>query len=314
MSFAEVFSYEAFVHAVSGTVGGSVAMTLFYPLDLIRTLNQVDSKTSIVKKIQEEGIGVLYKGLYGVLVSLGVSNFVYFYTNNLLKVFLRRFTGVKDVTVFQNLFVASLAGVVNVLLTCPLWVANTRLKMQSGAPAHGHGAAKANVTSESKKVEKPYTGMIDCMTRIAKEEGVHSLWNGMSSSLMLVSNPTIHWVVYDKVKIAVSERALALGRKNLTSFEIFMTGAIAKALATIFTYPIQVAQSRQRANRDKSGGTFANTFKILSDIYGKEGFIGWFAGMTTKLVQTILTAAFQFLCYEQIQRTIFRIMGKPTGH
>jgi hypothetical protein len=31
-------------------------------------------------------------------------------------------------------------------------------------------------------------------------------------------------------------------------------GAIAKALATIFTYPIQVAQSRQRANKDKKGG------------------------------------------------------------
>jgi len=307
MSFAEVFSYEAFVHAVSGTVGGSLAMTLFYPLDLIRTYNQIKD-TSIMKLIEDEGVVTLYKGLRGVLISLGVSNFVYFYTNNLLKVFLRRFTGEKDVTVFQNLFVASLAGVVNVLLTCPLWVANTRLKMQSGSAGHGN----AKVTAGEKKVEKPYTGMIDCMKRIAAEEGPASLWNGAASSLMLVSNPTIHWVVYDKVKIAVQERALASGRKHLNSFEIFLTGAIAKALATIFTYPVQVAQSRQRANRSLTGGTFANTFKILSDIYGEKGFTGWFAGMTTKLVQTILTAAFQFLCYEQIQRFIFRIMGKPT--
>lgn len=41
MSLAEVFSYEAFVHAISGTAGGACAMTLFYPLDVMRTHMQV---------------------------------------------------------------------------------------------------------------------------------------------------------------------------------------------------------------------------------------------------------------------------------
>jgi len=293
-------------------------MTLFYPLDLIRTYNQVDN-TSVWQLVEEHGPAVLYKGLQGVLISLGVSNFVYFYTNNLLKVLIRRFTGEKDVTVFQNLFIASLAGVVNVLLTCPLWVANTRLKLesvQSGVPSHGKVAPRITESyrkdhKEQKEESKPYEGMIDCMQRIAVEEDLWALWNGAGSSLMLVSNPTIHFVVYDKTKAYVTERARSLGRKNLTSWEIFVTGAIAKAMATILTYPVQVAQSRQRANKTKSGGTFSNTFKILRGIYGEVGFRGWFAGMTSKLLQTILTAAFQFLCYEKIQRVIFGIMGKP---
>jgi len=277
---------------------------VFYPLDLIRTLHQVDNR-SVLKLVQEDGLGVLYQGLSGVLISLGVSNFVYFYTNNLLKVFLRKITGTKDISIVQNLLIASLAGVVNVLLTCPLWVANTRLKLQGGS-AHGHGR-----TQEKKTEQKPYKGMLDCLQRIAAEEGVSSLWNGTASSLMLVSNPTIHFVVYDKVTALVNQRVQASGRKNMNSFEIFLTGAIAKALATVFTYPVQIAQSRQRANKSLTGGTFSNTFKILADIYGEKGFVGWFAGMTTKLLQTVLTAAFQFLCYEQIQRFIFRIMGKP---
>jgi len=282
-------------------------MTLFYPLDLIRTFNQVDN-TSVLKLVQDEGIGVLYRGLSGVLISLGVSNFVYFYTNNLLKVLLRKITNTKEISVFQNLFIASLAGVVNVLLTCPLWVANTRLKLQTGT-GHGHGAAKPQ--TEKKPETKPFKGMIDCLQRIAAEEGIQSLWNGTASSLMLVSNPTIHFVVYDKVTALVNQRVHASGRKNMNSSEIFLTGAIAKALATVLTYPVQIAQSRQRANKSLTGGTFSNTFKILADIYGEKGFVGWFAGMTTKLLQTVLTAAFQFLCYEQIQRFIFRIMGKP---
>jgi len=296
-SLAEVFSYEAFVHAVSGTAGGSISMTIFYPLDVIRTYQQVD-KTPITQIIQEQGVGVLYRGLQSVLTSLAVSNFVYFYTNNLLKVLLRRITGEKSISVGQNLFVASLAGVVNVLLTCPLWVANTRIKLQKGK-------------SSSDQPNAAYTGLFDCMYKIQQEEGTMALWNGAASSLMLVSNPTINFVVYDKVKQTMDARAQKSGRKYLTSFEIFTTGAIAKALATLFTYPIQVAQSRQRANKDKSGSTFANTFIILANIFAKDGPMGWFAGMNAKLVQTVLTAAFQFLCYEQIQRVIFSLMGKP---
>jgi adenine nucleotide transporter 17 len=296
-TLSEVFSYEAFVHAISGTAGGSISMSIFYPLDVIRTHQQVE-KTSITDLINEQGVGTLYKGLQSVLTSLAVSNFVYFYTNNLMKVMLRKFTGEKSISVGQNLFVASLAGVVNVLLTCPLWVANTRIKLQKNA------SAKDNTV-------KPYKGLMDCMDRIYREEGGLALWNGAGSSLMLVSNPTINFVVYDKVKQVIDARAHDNGRKYLTSFEIFTTGAIAKAMATIFTYPIQVAQSRQRANRDKSGSTFSNTFAILGQILAKDGVLGWFAGMNAKLVQTILTAAFQFLCYEQIQRTIFSIMGKP---
>jgi len=293
MSVGEVFSYEAFVHAISGTAGGAAAMSLFYPLDVIRTHMQVH-KGSISKLIKDEGAGTMYRGLSAVLISLGCSNFVYFYTNNLLKVLTKRYTGHKHVSIPQNLLIATLAGVVNVLLTCPLWVANTRLKLQS---------------SKNQEGVKPYKGMMDTLTRISKEEGVEALWGGTASSLMLVTNPVIHFVVYDKVKLIFSKGTS--GEQSLSSGEIFLIGAIAKALATIFTYPIQVAQSRQRAIKDKDSSTFSSTFKILYDIFKKDGFLGWFAGMNVKLVQTILTAAFQFMCYEKIQRTIFTLMGNP---
>ena len=36
--------------------------------------------------IEEEGVGAMYKGIGPVLISLAASNFIYFYTNNMLKV------------------------------------------------------------------------------------------------------------------------------------------------------------------------------------------------------------------------------------
>jgi adenine nucleotide transporter 17 len=312
MSLSEVFSYSALVHASAGTAGGSTAMTVFYPLDAIRTRIQSGKDSTSVTEtfstmVKEDGIANFYAGLRPVLISLGVSNFVYFYANNLLKVLIKRATQ-KDVTVLQNLFIASVAGVINVMMTCPLWVANTRLRLQR---------RNAGASSSGKK---PYDGMLDALTRIAQEEGVLSLWNGAQASLLLVSNPTIHFVVYDKVMSIFSARANALGRTSLTSGEIFMAGAVAKTCATIVTYPIQLAQTRLRnaaskqkkAKKGEESGSdrevYANTLDVLLKVYSKNGVLGWYAGLNIKVVQTVLTAAFQFLCYEQIKDIIFKLL------
>ena len=36
---------------------------------------------------------------------------------------------------------------------------------------------------------------------------------------------------------------------------------------------------------------------------------GWYQGVNAKLLQTVLTAAFQFLTYEQIQLAVFKSFG-----
>jgi len=308
-TLSEVFSYQAFVHAVAGTCGGFLAMSLFYPLDNLRTFLQVDNSErgnveTMVKLVQEDGIGILYRGLGPVLFSLGCSNFVYFYTNNMMKALYRSYVGAgkrADIPISVNLFIASFAGIVNVYTTCPLWVANTRLKLQRNK---GDG--------------KPYTGLFNALTRIINEEGFTTLWSGSTASVILVSNPTIHFVVYDKVKSYFVENALKTGRKHLTNLEIFNVGAIAKAVATVLTYPIQISQTRMRAHSGKQKKAddqehYANTLDCLIKMFARDGFLGWYKGLFVKLFQTVLTAAFQFLAYERIAQLIFSLMGGGKG-
>lgn len=66
-------------------------------------------------------------------------------------------------------------------------------------------------------------GMWDALTRISKEEGLEALWGGTASSLMLVTNPVIHFVVYDKVK-TIFNKTSAAGKQHLSSGEIFLIG------------------------------------------------------------------------------------------
>ena len=131
---ASVLSHESLVHAVAGAVGSVTAMTVFFPLDTARLRLQVDekrkSKTThavFLEIIKEEGLLAPYCGWFPVISSLCCSNFVYFYTFNSLKAVWvkgqRSSTG-------KDLVVGFVAGLVNVLLTTPLWVVNTRLKLQ----------------------------------------------------------------------------------------------------------------------------------------------------------------------------------------
>uniref|UniRef100_A0A8D0QQL5 Solute carrier family 25 member 17 n=1 Tax=Sus scrofa TaxID=9823 RepID=A0A8D0QQL5_PIG len=131
---ASVLSYENLVHAVAGAVGSMTAMTVFFPLDTARLRLQVDekrkSKTThmvLLEIIKEEGLLAPYRGWFPVISSLCCSNFVYFYTFNSLKTV---WVKGQHSTTGKDLIVGFVAGVVNVLLTTPLWVVNTRLKLQ----------------------------------------------------------------------------------------------------------------------------------------------------------------------------------------
>lgn len=236
-----LFSYRNFVHALAGAVGSVTAMTVFFPLDTARTRLQVDDKrkaknTAYVLRdiFQEEGLQSLYRGLLPVLCSLYCSNFLYFYTFNGLKTV---FVGKgKTSSSLQDLLFGYLAGIVNVLLTTPLWVVNTRLKLQ-GASFRTKGLE----TSETKK----YKGIIDGLQRISREEGLVSLWSGTGPSLVLAGNPAIQFMVYEAIKKFLMED----NKKSLRGRQYFALGAVAKTVSTVVTYPLQVAQCRQRSGQ-----------------------------------------------------------------
>lgn len=45
-------------------------------------------------------------------------------------------------------------------------------------------------------------------------------------------------------------------------------------------------------------------------MYKEGGPASWFAGLNIKMLQTVLTAAFQFMCYEKIAALIFALLKR----
>ncbi|KAG6928079.1 solute carrier family 25 member 17, partial [Chelydra serpentina] len=274
-AMAGVSSYESLVHAVAGAVGSVTAMTVFFPLDTARLRLQVDEKrksktthTVLLEIIKEEGL----------LRALWVKG--------------------QHSTTGKDLVLGFVAGVVNVLLTTPLWVVNTRLKLQ-GAKFRNEDIVPTN-----------YKGIVDAFHQIIRDEGVLALWNGTFPSLLLVFNPAIQFMFYEGFK-----RKLLKTRLQLTSLDAFVIGAVAKAVATTITYPMQTVQSilrfgRHRLNpENRTLGSLKNVLYLLRQRVRRFGLVGLYKGLEAKLLQTVLTAALMFLVYEKLTAATFTVMG-----
>eukprot|EP00928_Gymnodinium_smaydae_P009507 TRINITY_DN13570_c0_g1_i1.p1 TRINITY_DN13570_c0_g1~~TRINITY_DN13570_c0_g1_i1.p1 ORF type:complete len:306 (+),score=45.62 TRINITY_DN13570_c0_g1_i1:74-991(+) len=296
----QLFSLRSFTHAVSGSVAGQVAITVFYPLNLIRTKRQLqdrESKRNVFQGVAEfaktEGVLALYVGLWANLVCIGSSNFVYFYIYNGLRAAVltrKRHRGrVERISAKANLVIASVAGSLNVLITNPLWVASMRIMAKGMRKAHEED------------------GVLESLQRIASTEGVRALWNGVLPSLMLVSNPVVQFVTYEYLK-KLWQRICR--RSALRGFEFFLIGALAKVAATVATYPIQLAQSRLRNTKhiDCSSEEYSGVVDCLVKTARKDGVRGLFRGMEAKLWQTVLGAAFHFAVYEKLIQLIQRML------
>ncbi|XP_072299463.1 peroxisomal membrane protein PMP34 [Eucyclogobius newberryi] len=301
-----LLSYETLVHAVAGAMGSVTAMTVFFPLDTAKSRLQVDEKRKakstpiiLAEIAKEEGLLSLYRGWFPVISSLCCSNFVYFYTFNTLKRVM--VAGPQRSRPGKDLLMGVISGAVNVILTTPMWVVNTRLKLQ-GVKFRDEDLHQTH-----------YKGIFDAFSQIIANEGVGALWNGLLPSLILVMNPALQFMVYEAMK-----RRAGKGGKRISSAEIFLIGAIAKAIAATATYPLQTVQAILRFGQYKGDGkggllgSLSNVITLFLERIKSHGVLGLYKGLEAKLLQTVLTAALMFVVYEKITAATFNVMGiKP---
>ena len=265
---------------------------------------------------------VLYRGATPVVSTLAISNYVFFYALGMMKKILASRGDGNHNSKTKSLVASSLAGIINVLLTNPLWVSNLRIVKGMKSPVRRIQEGGINQQQQQCTVESNLFAM---MGKIAREEGIGHLWSGTWASILLVSNPVIQYFAYDQFKAALLSRRQYQQRRipiapsssgtspsfdTLSPVEAFLIGAAAKAIATVATYPIQLAQTvlrlqEKRGPEEEIRDDVANdgdkdTLRCLVRIYQEGGVAGMYQGMNAKLLQTVLTASFMFIGYEKI--------------
>ncbi|TQD84666.1 hypothetical protein C1H46_029754 [Malus baccata] len=318
---------DALINGLAGAGGGIIAQLITYPLQTVNTRQQTDRGLKKEKKklgtveqicqvIKNEGWERLYGGLTPSLVGTAASQGVYYYFYQIFRnkaetaALEQRKMGVGDgsVGMLSSLLVAALSGCVNVLFTNPIWVVVTRMqtyKKSSKKCQPGQELSTAPDEAILAAAELPPFGTTHAIQEIYDEGGVFGFWRGVFPTLIMVSNPSMQFMLYETMlKKLKQRRALnKKGNSGVTALEIFSLGALAKLGATVVTYPLLVVKSRLQAKQVTNGDKrqhYKGTSDAILKMIRYEGLYGFYKGMGTKIVQSVLAAAVLFMIKEEL--------------
>lgn len=239
-----------------------------------------------------------------------------------------------------ELLLGAVAGALAQIFTIPVAVIATRQQIgrskaiTSATPSpspsdveKGAVGSPSGSLSGAQDEEKPYDdSFLGVAKEIIDEEGVSGLWLGIKPGLVLTVNPAITYGVYERVKSMVllaKERATGatIGpSEKLDPWMSFALGATSKTLATIVTYPYIMAKVRIQARTADEEDAIAEhhpkphphefhhskykhvgALDILARVWRKEGFVGWYQGMSAQITKAVISQALLFLSKEQFE-------------
>jgi solute carrier family 25 (mitochondrial citrate transporter), member 1 len=134
--------------------------------------------------VREEGVGALYSGVVPTMLRQGCNQAVNFTAYNMIKTKLMDYQGTSELASWQSLLIGGLSGGMGPLVNNPLDVVKTRLQKQVVVPG---------------KTPK-YTGLVQGCVTIARDEGILSLWKGITPRLLrIMPGQAITFMTYEAV-------------------------------------------------------------------------------------------------------------------
>jgi len=165
------------------------------------------------------------------------------------------------------------------------------------------------------------------------------LWKGLAPALLLCSNPSIHYTVFDVLKTNLLAYKTATKRTNpkLSVSEAFVLGLLSKFVATIVTYPLirakvlmmvrgdddddhnddhndddpsrETSRESQR-NTLRTSSSSSSLVSVLQESYHRDGGLkGLYKGCDWQLIHTLLKSALMMAIREQITGTSRALFG-----
>eukprot|EP00002_Diphylleia_rotans_P015215 TRINITY_DN2947_c0_g1_i1.p1 TRINITY_DN2947_c0_g1~~TRINITY_DN2947_c0_g1_i1.p1 ORF type:complete len:345 (+),score=68.15 TRINITY_DN2947_c0_g1_i1:58-1092(+) len=298
----------ALAHALAGSAAGVFSTACTYPLDIVRTRLQLRAApgkspfTEVAHIIRTEGVSAIFRGMSISLVTNALSSYLYYYFYEYGRTHHKRSTG-KDATVLQSLWIGAVAGALTQCFVTPLVVTHTRFVAHEAAVTKEKQAMKQQQNQHNQQNQHQHQHQHQLKSKsysqicsdLLDEKGLLGFWSGLGTSLILVVNPSITYMVFEQLKT----RLLTVTKtKHLTTHQNFLLGAMSKIVATIATYPLILAKTRLQTRKSDSDGLSSEPYKgfldVVTRILRAQGFFGLYAGMQTQLVKATINAALVF--------------------
>ena len=221
---------DAFIEACCGSAAQFFTTAVLFPLDIVKTRMQLAntreraSMWQVAQQIMKrDGVAGLWgAGLRPKLTQATAQKFTFFYIFSIMMSRAKK-RAPHGLSTIATLAVGYIAAMLNTLLTLPLEVAsNCVLADSTGCTAR--------------------RGLLQTMVDIHDRGGMAALFRGVSASFVLCLNPSVSFGLFERLKSIELRQQLRKGvpaqHVALTTAQAFWFGAVAKAVATLGTFPM----------------------------------------------------------------------------
>lgn len=171
--------------------------------------------------------------------------------------------------------------------TLPTDVAKVRLQLQSSSLG-----------------ELRYHGMVDCIMKVARVEGLRALWKGIVPELIRqVSYHSFTFVLYEPIRDMVS---LVLGMEAARSnyLQRLLAAGTSAAIAIVLFNPTEVLKTQMQSS---SGNVTMK--EVAKKVWNKDGFKGFWAGLRPNVVRTFLVNGAEIGTYDESKLLLLESVG-----
>jgi len=160
---------------------------------------------------------------------------------------------------------------------------------------------KPTDVERSDAVEPHYTSTWDALSKISSKEGVIGLYAGMAGSLAGVASTNFAYFYWYSIVRGLYFRYQKTQSQPSTVVELSL-GAVAGALAQLFTIPVAVITTRQQTQSLEDRKGFFDTAREVID--SEDGICGLWRGLKASLV-LVVNPAITYGAYERLKDIVF---------
>ncbi|KAJ3166747.1 hypothetical protein HDU88_003231 [Geranomyces variabilis] len=217
-------------------------------------------------------------------------------------------------TPYQKMISAGVGAVLTSLLVTPFDVVKTRMQSAAGVassthhhprieprPDHQHHPPRIAASAASAR----FSGTWDGVVKIARHEGLLSLWRGLSPTLVMsVPSTVIYYIGYEHIRDTINAH-LPLASKEI--YAPLLAGATARTLAATAISPIELIRTRMQSSPSRS---LTATFSSVRAMLAASGPTSLFRGLAPTLWRDVPFSAIYWIGYESIKARLIELEGK----
>jgi len=195
----------------------------------------------------------------------------------------------KKLGFFENFMLAGVAAGVSKTVAAP--IERVKLLVQNQDEMIKQG-----------RLDKPYTGVLDCTRRVLATEGVYPFWRGnLANVLRYFPTQALNFAFKDAIKVAFATPKDASQAKKFTMN--ILSGGMAGTCSLLFVYSLDYARTRLANDAKGKGGE--RQFNGLIDVYTKtlksDGIQGLYRGFAISAVGIFIYRGMYFGMFDTLK-------------